>query len=611
MIAVDGRTTDLSYTLNFYVFCSFSSSLLTLLLANFVFYKNTKNTENRLFALFCLLMAVWGFNEGMYRSAESYDEALFWTKMNFTVWWCCATFIHFTLVFTETSKRVTQRIMTFYYPCAFFGALYEAIRALPEKASWGYTYAIDVNPWVSNIVFTYFASINLIPSFLILRYFLKQDKGSRKRTQVRWFLFAIALPISVSLFELVSIFLVRHRVPEFTIVSMSWLSAIIVYASWRYELFQISPEKATDRIIEMMADALLITNWEGVILYTNQSTERLLGYQEHELIGQPLSKVFIDQDHVRSLLESKASPRFDQNETDFLHQSDDPLMVQYSASTIRKGGESLGVILTFHDISQRKRDEQQIKTLNHQLSEKNIELEQMIYMVTHDLRSPLMNMGGITELMSEGVAELETLVDQVKPTDLLQTLQSMIKEELNEPLDDLTVTTSKMTSLVDSLLEVARLTNKEPSREEIDMNELISTIFKANAYRIKSLSIEVSATDLPSCLGDRALIDPIFSNLVDNAIKYIDPKRSSQIKVYALEEGASVTYAVQDTGLGIPADHFETIFRSFSQVDQSSAGYGIGLSTISKLVSKLGGEIWVESEVGQGSTFFVSFPRGD
>ena len=102
----------------------------------------------------------------------------------------------------------------------------------------------------------------------------------------------------------------------------------------------------------------------------------------------------------------------------------------------------------------------------------------MIYMVTHDLRSPLMNMGGITELMSEGVSELEALVDQVEPADLLQTLQSMIKEELNEPLEDLSVTTSKMTSLVNSLLEVARLTNKEPSRKEINMNELISSIFK-------------------------------------------------------------------------------------------------------------------------------------
>ena len=86
-------------------------------------------------------------------------------------------------------------------------------------------------------------------------------------------------------------------------------------------------------------------------------------------------------------------------------------------------------------------------------------------------------------------------------------------------------------------------------------------------------------------------------------------QRTAQIKVYALEEKSSVIYAVQDTGLGIPTDHFEAIFRSFSQVDQGSAGYGIGLSTISKLVSKLGGEIWVESEVGQGSTFFVSFPK--
>ena len=255
------------------------------------------------------------------------------------------------------------------------------------------------------------------------------------------------------------------------------------------------------------------------------------------------------------------------------------------------------------------RNELQIKKLNHQLSEKNIELEQMIYMVTHDLRSPLMNIGGITELMSEGVSELEVLVDQVKPADLHQTLQSMIKEELNEPLDDLTVTTSKMTSLVTSLLEVARLTNKEPSREEVDMNTLISSIFKANAYRIKSLAIDVSATALPSCLGDRALIDPIFSNLIDNAIKYIDPERAAQIQVYALEESSSVIYAVQDTGLGIPASHLESIFRSFSQVDQGSAGYGIGLNTISKFVTKLGGEIWVESEVGRGSTFFVSFPK--
>ena len=601
--------TEVGLPLNLFVLCSFSSSLLTLLLANFVFYKNSKSAANRLFALFCLLMALWGFNEGMYRSADSYEEALFWTKMNLTVWWCCATFIHFTLVFTETAKRVTRWLMSVYYPCAVLGALYESIRAVPEKVSWGYTYAIDPNPWVSNAVFAYFTSINLIPAILIIRYFLKQPKGSRKRTQVRWMLLAITLPILVSLFELISIFLVHHRVPEFTIVSMSWLGAIIVYASWRYELFQISPEKAADRILEMMADALLITTLEGKVLFTNSSTQQLLGYSEEELLALSLTELFVNDQEVSQLLSEHNSKGSAQREALFQTQAGEELIVQYSASTYRMGGEPLGLIFTFHDISQRKRDENQIKDLNHKLSDKNIEMEQMIYMVTHDLRAPLMNIGGITELMTESLSELDSLVNQLERDALLEALQSLIQEELNEPITDLQVTTNKMTSLVNSLLEVTRLTNRTPSEQPINMNQLIDGIYQANAYRIKTSELEVSREDLPECVADSALMDQIFSNLIDNAIKYLDPQRKPSITVSASEEPKALIYAVKDTGLGIPQDQFDSIFRSFTQLDQRSEGYGIGLSTIVKLVHKQGGRIWLDSEVGVGTTFFVSVPK--
>ena len=528
--------------------------------------------------------------------------------MNLTVWWCCATFIHFTLVFTESSKRLIRSLMNVYYPLAFFGALYESTRALPEKASWGYTYAIDPNPWISNLVFLYFTSINIIPTYLIIRYYLKQEQGSRKRTQVRWFLLGVALPIGVSLFELISIFVVDHRVPEFTTLSMSWLAGIIVYGSWRYELFLISPEKAADRIIEMIADALVMTNLEGEILFINASTQRLLGYDEFSLIGEPLSSVFVDRCEVESMLRGDLSGELNHRESKFLTVAKTEIMVQYSISVLSKGSEKLGLVLTFHDISQRKENENRIKRLNHQLSEKNVEMEQMIYMVTHDLRSPLMNISGITELMTIGVSEVSGRLEALEQSEYVDDVKSLIQEELYEPLDDLGVTTRKMTNLVDSLLEVARLTNKIPERHSIDMNHLVKSVFKLNAYRIQTAGIKTEVDALPECIGDQALIDQIFSNLIDNAIKYIDPSRESMIKVYSVESETEWIYAVKDNGLGIPKEHFDSIFRSFSQVDQQSSGYGIGLSTIAKLVHKQGGRIWLDSQRGEGTTFFVSFP---
>jgi signal transduction histidine kinase len=116
--------------------------------------------------------------------------------------------------------------------------------------------------------------------------------------------------------------------------------------------------------------------------------------------------------------------------------------------------------------------------------------------------------------------------------------------------------------------------------------------------------------ELPGCVGDRDQIDQAFSNLLNNAVKYLHPKRKGLIKIWGRQEGSMSVYCVEDNGVGIPPEHQDRVFEIFHRVDPAGgvAGDGLGLSIVSRILDRHQGRIWLESEPGKGSKFFVALP---
>jgi len=248
------------------------------------------------------------------------------------------------------------------------------------------------------------------------------------------------------------------------------------------------------------------------------------------------------------------------------------------------------------------------------LEAKNAELRDLFYALSHDLRAPLINMAGFTHELEVAISTLDDPVP-VRPTedgDLLAAHSSdERKQDIKESLGFIRCNIAKMDQLVRGLLELSRIENRPAQIERVDLGRLVHGIFDAFHFQIAERQIELHVGALPAIVGDAVRLNQLFSNLIDNAIKYMKPADPARIDVECETQDDRYLFRVRDTGVGVRVEDREKIFRLFTRLGhQQVAGDGLGLTVVKKIVEKHGGTIWVESEVGRGSTFCFTLPRG-
>ncbi len=168
---------------------------------------------------------------------------------------------------------------------------------------------------------------------------------------------------------------------------------------------------------------------------------------------------------------------------------------------------------------------------------------------------------------------------------------------------------AKIDSLLSGLLKISRLGRVEPHKEEINMNKLLNDVLVTFEFLIKRMGAEVEISELPPCNADTIQMNQVFSNLLDNAFKYLDPRRRGKVTITGYREKGRVVYCVEDNGTGITSAYQEKIFDIFQRVEPGeSKGEGLGLTIVRRIVERHHGSVWVESESGKGSRFFVSLP---
>jgi signal transduction histidine kinase len=168
----------------------------------------------------------------------------------------------------------------------------------------------------------------------------------------------------------------------------------------------------------------------------------------------------------------------------------------------------------------------------------------------------------------------------------------------------------RMDALIAGLLSVSRLGRLALNVKRIDMNQLIRDVLAGQAFRVQHAGAEVRIEPLPDCHGDAALINQVFSNLLDNALKYRDPARPLQIQLSGRVEDRQAIFCVADSGRGIAPQHQEKIWEMFYRLnpDGQVPGEGLGLNLVRRILDRHHGRIWLKSMPGEGSRFFVSLP---
>jgi len=241
-----------------------------------------------------------------------------------------------------------------------------------------------------------------------------------------------------------------------------------------------------------------------------------------------------------------------------------------------------------------------------ELRESNEEIQRYAYIVSHDLRAPLVNIMGFTSELAETRVELRGVLAGNPQAD-------RIDAEMGEALDFIGAAVTRMETLIAAILKLSREGRRRFEPEPLAMTALIRRLADATRHQAGSQNAVVTvAPDLPEIVADRLAVEQIFGNLLDNALKYLDGERPGRVTVTAEVAGAGrVRFAVSDNGRGIPPKDHVRVFELFRRSGtQDRPGEGIGLAHVKALVRALGGRIDLDSEPGRGSTFTVTLPRG-
>ncbi|HVZ01727.1 MAG TPA: CHASE3 domain-containing protein [Dongiaceae bacterium] len=248
------------------------------------------------------------------------------------------------------------------------------------------------------------------------------------------------------------------------------------------------------------------------------------------------------------------------------------------------------------------------------LEEANAEIQRYAYVVTHDLRSPLVNIMGFT-------SELETLRDdlfkrsgeseaQVPAADREDTALAGLRGDFDEAIHFIKTSIAKMDGLINAILKLSRAGRRELAIQPIDLNDLVEVIAADFRHRIKESGAELTIGELPTVRSDRMALEQIISNLIDNAIKYLRPGVAGRISISAAETPLAYRISVADNGRGIDPKDRERVFELFRRAGaQDRPGEGIGLAHARGLARRIGGALGVADNPGGGTVFTLSLSK--
>lgn len=247
------------------------------------------------------------------------------------------------------------------------------------------------------------------------------------------------------------------------------------------------------------------------------------------------------------------------------------------------------------------------KIYSQKLLEKNKELEGYVYITSHDLRSPLVNIQGFSARLNKQTEQLADLLRAVRAEDELRTqIDSIIKTKIPDTLDYIFNNVSKMDKMLNGLLQISRTGRLPMNIQRVDMNGLINKVIRYFEFQITEIEASVTVDHLPECYGDENLLNQLFANLIGNSIKYKHPERKLNIHISGQKNHDKVTYCVADNGIGIARNYHQKIWNVFFRVDvRSIPGDGIGLNLARQIVEKHKGKITLNSTEGKGCTFCV------
>jgi PAS domain S-box-containing protein len=348
--------------------------------------------------------------------------------------------------------------------------------------------------------------------------------------------------------------------------------------------------------VEEARDGFQLVDLGGQVIYSNKAVERIYGFAREELLGRHVDEMNADPELAATeILPAIGRQGHWNGELLVKHKEGRIFPIWLTTSIVRdEQGTPIALVGIIRDITDRKRAEERLARKTTELERSNAELEQFASVVSHDLKAPLVSIGGFARAVLRQCGD---------------TLDARSRQHLTWIFEG----TLRMERLIDGLMTYARVGTGDRPDASVDCNRVLAAALanlKAAADEHRAV---ITSDRLPVVTGDETQLVRLFQNLIANALKYrgAAPPRIHLFARKAHDGAPDWTFSCSDNGIGIAPAHFVKIFQMFQRLhrdDDSYAGTGIGLAVCKKIVEGHGGRIWVESEIGKGSTFFFTLP---
>jgi PAS domain S-box-containing protein len=367
-------------------------------------------------------------------------------------------------------------------------------------------------------------------------------------------------------------------------------------------------------------DAIVMMDEQGDISYWNPAAERIFGYAPEEVIGKELHLLLGPQRYhqaykkgFKTFRETGRGPALGKTlEFSAIRRDGTEFPIELSVTGIQIKGKrhATGII---RDITERKQAEEKLQRYAEELRAKNEEVRAFAYIVSHDLRAPLINLKGFSDELTYSLKEGKTLLDKCiahideKDRDRFTTI---FEQDVPEALEFITSSVSRMDSLINAILKLSRIERRELTPVPINMEELVKPILKSLTHQVGQHRGKVAVGALPEVVADKTTMEQIMGNLLDNAVKYLDPGRPGKIEISAEGGSEETTFHISDNGRGIAKENLHKVFEIFRRAGKEDVqGEGMGLAYVRTLIRRHGGRIWCESEPDVGTTFSFTIPH--
>ncbi len=392
----------------------------------------------------------------------------------------------------------------------------------------------------------------------------------------------------------------------------------------------LRPGLAVEKVLSILSRSTCLGSGIGVVRLPGESVYTAFNARGHEQVLDPMALKPLEDivDEVRLITDSEDDKKFrsacsrirgvtlpaaygrlatENGSFGFLLApvQDPDAVTSEDFKMLSAASKILGVAIENGYTLSKERESTRLKVENELLETQAREMEEMIHVVAHDLRSPMTSMYGFMHVAIDEVNDLkQRLVEEH------QEAAAENAEAIAEPINDGIRSVEKLNKMIQRLLDFSRSARISYKHEVVDMDKLADGVVRSLNYELGRRGITVEREELPPVYADEFQVEAVYGNLVDNAIKYMGDNGERRIVLGSLP-GESTVYFVKDTGIGMSKDEVAKVFLPFMRFKQGSApGEGIGMAHVRKIIERHGGRVWCESEEGVGTTFFFTFGQG-